>query len=57
VVDPDKLTYAIHLRDAEGITMSEIAAKTGIARATLYRHLPPRPAEPITAAGQPEPRA
>src|SRR5665647_1930451 len=38
-------------------TMSEIAAKTGITRATLYRHLPPRPAEPVTAGGQPEPRS
>src|SRR5665647_3451648 len=56
VVDPDKLTYAIHLRDTEGLTMSEIAAKTGITRATLYRHLPPRPAEPVTAGRQPEPR-
>ncbi len=57
VVDPDRLTYAVYLRDTEGLTMSEIAAKTGITRATLYRHLPPRPAEPITAGGQPEPRA
>lgn len=54
VVDPDKLTYAIHLREA-GHTMAEIAAKTGITRATLYRHMPPRPATPVTAVGQPEP--
>lgn len=54
VVNPDKLTYAIHLRDT-GHTMTEIAAKTGITRATLYRHMPPRPATPVTAAGQPEP--
>jgi DNA invertase Pin-like site-specific DNA recombinase len=57
VVDPDKLTYAIHLRDTEGLTMSEIAAKTAMTRATLYRHLPPRPAEAVTAAGDLEPRS
>jgi DNA invertase Pin-like site-specific DNA recombinase len=55
VVDPDKLAYAIHLRDT-GHTMSEMITKTGITRATLYRHLPPRPAEPVTATGQPKPR-
>jgi len=49
VVDPNKLAYATHLRDA-GDTIAEIVAKTGIARTTLYRHLPPRPPEPITAA-------
>jgi DNA invertase Pin-like site-specific DNA recombinase len=49
VVDPDKLAYAAHLRDA-GHTIAEIVAKTGIARSSLYRHLPPRPAEPVTAA-------
>ncbi|MBO0596278.1 recombinase family protein [Nesterenkonia sp. E16_7] len=49
VVDPDKLAYAIHLRDA-GHTIAEIVAKTGITRTSLYRHLPPRPSEPVTAA-------
>ena len=54
VVDADKLAYAVHLRET-GHTMAEIVAKTGITRTTLYRHLPPRPAEsvtvePITAA-------
>jgi len=49
VVDPNKLAYATHLRDA-GNTITEIVAKTGIARTTLYRHLPPRAPEPITAA-------
>jgi DNA invertase Pin-like site-specific DNA recombinase len=49
VVDPDRLAYAVHLRDA-GHTIAEIVAKTGITRTTLYRHLPPRPAEPLTAA-------
>ena len=48
VVDPDKLAYAAHLR-ASGHTMAEIVAKTGITRTTLYRHLPPRPSESVTA--------
>jgi DNA invertase Pin-like site-specific DNA recombinase len=49
VVDPDKLAYAAHLRDT-GSTIAEIIAKTGITRTSLYRHLPPRPAPPVTAA-------
>ena len=48
VVDPDKLAYAAHLRES-GHTMAEIVAKTGITRTSLYRHLPPRPSEPVTA--------
>ena len=48
VVDPDKLAYAAHLR-ASGHTVAEIVAKTGITRTTLYRHLPPRPPESVTA--------
>ena len=48
VVDPDKLAYAAHLR-ASGHTVAEIVAKTGITRTTLYRHLPPRPSESVTA--------
>ncbi len=48
VVDPDKLAYAEHLR-TEGHTISEIVEKTGITRTTLYRHLPPRPPQPLTA--------
>lgn len=51
VVDPDKLAYAVHLRDA-GYTIAEIVAKTGIARTSLYRHLPPRPAAQLTAGLQ-----
>jgi hypothetical protein len=43
------LAYAAHLRD-EGDTIAEIVAKTGIARTSLYRHLPPRPPKPISAA-------
>jgi DNA invertase Pin-like site-specific DNA recombinase len=49
VVDPDKLAYAAHLRDT-GHTIAEIVAKTGITRSSLYRHLPARPAEPLTSA-------
>ena len=56
VVDPHKLAYAAHLRDAAD-TIDEIVTKTGITRSSLYRHLPPRPAETITAAGtEPESR-
>ncbi len=54
VIDPDKLAYAVHLRDT-GATIAEIITKTGITRTSLYRHLPPRPAEPVTAAGTSEP--
>jgi DNA invertase Pin-like site-specific DNA recombinase len=50
VVDPQKLAYAEHLRDL-GKPMSEIVATTGIARATLYRHMTPRPELAPTAAG------
>ena len=49
VVDPHKLAYAAHLREA-GDTIAEIVAKTGITRSSLYRHLPPRPLELVTAA-------
>ncbi|KAA9392947.1 recombinase family protein [Kocuria coralli] len=48
VVDADKLAYAVHLRET-GHTMAQIVAKTGITRTTLYRHLPPRPPESLTA--------
>jgi DNA invertase Pin-like site-specific DNA recombinase len=43
VVDPPVLKYAIHLRDNEGKTLAEITEATGLSRATLYRHMPPRP--------------
>ncbi|WP_026820634.1 recombinase family protein [Arthrobacter castelli] len=60
VVDPDKLAYATHLRDV-GHTIAEIVSKTGITRTSLYRHLPPRPAERVTAgpgtAADPAPRS
>jgi len=48
LVDAAKLEYAAHLRDT-GHTIAEIVAKTGITRSSLYRHLPPRAVEPITA--------
>lgn len=54
VVDPSKLAWAEHLRN-QGATIAEIVAKTGIARTSLYRHLPPRPPDPVTAAGDPAP--
>jgi DNA invertase Pin-like site-specific DNA recombinase len=50
VVDPDKLAYAGHLRDA-GLSITEIVTKSGITRSSLYRHLPPRPPDPMTADG------
>jgi DNA invertase Pin-like site-specific DNA recombinase len=49
VVDPDKLAYAVHLRET-GHSIAEIVIKTGIARTSLYRHLPPRPAPQLTHA-------
>jgi len=48
LVDADTIAYAAHLRDS-GHTIAEIVAKTGIARSSLYRHLPPRPAASLTA--------
>jgi DNA invertase Pin-like site-specific DNA recombinase len=50
VVSAHQLRYAEHLRRA-GNTIGEIVAKTGITRSSLYRHLPARPAEPVTATG------
>jgi len=51
VVDPKVLAYALHLRDVDGSLMSEIATLTGLSRATLYRHLPPRPELAPTVTG------
>ena len=48
VVNPNQLDYARRLRD-EGETIAQIVKKTGITRTTLYRHLPPRPPESLTA--------
>ena len=33
---------------AEGATIAEIVAKTGITRTSLYRHLPPRAPDSLT---------
>lgn len=55
VVDDTKLAYAIHLRDQQGASMLEIQEKTGLSRATLYRHLPPRPEVAPTASGEAPP--
>ncbi len=52
LVDQAQLDYAAHLR-AAGHTIAEIVAKTGIPRTSLYRHLPPRPPEPVTAGELP----
>jgi DNA invertase Pin-like site-specific DNA recombinase len=49
VVDPAKLAYAAHLRDQENQSISEIVKATGITRSSLYRYLPPRPPETLTA--------
>ena len=56
LVDADKLAYAAHLRDS-GHTIAEIVSKTGIARSSLYRHLPPRPTPTLTADGDHAPPA
>jgi len=50
VVSADQLQYAEHLLQA-GDTISQSVTKTGITRSSLYRHLPPLPAAPVTAAG------
>ena len=55
VVNPNQIDYARRLRD-EGLTIAEIVTKTGITRTSLYRHLPPRPVEPLTASPTPEQR-
>jgi len=52
VVDPAKLAYAAHLRDQEDLSISEIVKATGITRSSLYRYLPSRPPETLTAENQ-----
>jgi DNA invertase Pin-like site-specific DNA recombinase len=54
VVDPGKLAYAAHLRDHENQSISEIVTATSITRSSLYRYLPPRPPETLTAENQPK---
>jgi DNA invertase Pin-like site-specific DNA recombinase len=53
VIDPAKLAYAAHLRDQENQSISEIVEATGITCSSLYRYLPPRPPETLTAETQP----
>lgn len=56
VVTDAQLAYATQLRDG-GATIAEITDKTGLTRSTLYRHLPSRPPETLTAdIPQPENR-
>ena len=50
-VDRGRLEWAAHLRD-NGHTIAEIVQKTGMTRASLYRHLPPRSAPAVTADGE-----
>jgi len=50
-VDAAELERALWMRDHGGCSMSAIVKKTKIPRSSLYRHLPPRAPEPITAAG------
>lgn len=44
LADPTKITCAVHLRE-QGQTIAQIVEKTGVARSSLYRHMPPRPAD------------
>jgi DNA invertase Pin-like site-specific DNA recombinase len=50
VVTANQIDYALHLRDT-GSSIADIVAKTGIPRTSLYRHLPPRSIESVTASG------
>ena len=52
VVTESQLVHATQLR-ADGRTIAEITAATGLTRSTLYRHLPTREPEPVTAARPP----
>ena len=49
MVTESQLVHATRLR-ADGRTIAEITAATGLTRSTLYRHLPAREPEPVTAA-------
>jgi len=48
-IDPGDLERALWMRDHGGYSMAKIVEKTKIPRSSLYRHLPPRPDEPVTA--------
>jgi len=52
VVTRSQLIHATQMRQA-GHTIAEITAATGLTRSTLYRHLPVREPEPVTAAPAP----
>lgn len=47
----EQIRYAAHLRDAEGLTVPDIAKRLEVGVATLYRHMPPRPELAPTASG------
>lgn len=53
MIDPAKLAYAAHRREQENQCISEIVEATGITRSSLYRYVPPRPPETLTAETQP----
>ena len=55
MVNANQVDYASRLRD-EGLTMAEIAEKTGITRTSLYRHLPPRRIPAVTLGPGPTAR-
>jgi len=48
-VDAEELERALWMRDHGGLSMAAIVKKTKIPRTSLYRHLPPRPVESVTA--------
>jgi DNA invertase Pin-like site-specific DNA recombinase len=50
LVGDDQLDYARRLRD-DGYSINDIVARTGIARTSLYRYLPPRSTAALTADG------
>lgn len=45
---PEDIERAVYLRDIKQLPMSQIAEKLGVSVATLYRRIPPRPAEEPT---------
>ena len=44
-LSPEDIDRAVYLRDVKKLSMTEIATKLKVSPATLYRRLPPRPAE------------
>lgn len=51
----EQIRSATHLRDTEGLSVPDIARRLEVGTATLYRHLPSRPALAPTASGEPAP--